>query len=211
MGKGLLKKFTKWWKGFAKESAGAKKGKFGALKILDIVADIYLVVSLFDGVKDLMAGDSDNEARQKESFVKLIFDPIVMYAMATEHRTNVVQSMLCNRGVVYMLHGNENQAVIGSTFITAARYLDHTDSIDDLYYSADDVKSIVKDHSSTELAEVVQLDALEEYVDSPDVSSLKGAKLIDYFAFWIESNGNDFDLSTELLTSPSVSLAKTIP
>lgn len=199
----MFSRMMNWLKGIRTEGEVLNAGKLTIggklLNALNAIMDIYAAGALISWGWDKLFGESGSEKLRQESVSRLIFDPIVLLALTAEHRQDVIETMLSNRSLVYMLHGNEGQYLFGSTLATAAMYLEKVDSRDDTYFDKDTVKTILKDHKTSEIASLVNLDEIAKWLDQPDVDTLKSYKLIDYLAFFINANGSDFKVEVPVV------------
>jgi hypothetical protein len=194
--KNLFSRLFGWTKGVRVEGEALNAGKLSVggklMGGLNAIMDIYAAGALIAWGWDKLFGESKSEKLRLESVSRLIFDPIVLLALTAEHRQDVIQTMLSNRAMVYLLHGNVGQYLFGTSLATASSYIEKVDSRNDTFFDKESAKSIIHDGKSTEIASLINLDEIEKWLDQPDVDTLQSFKLIDYLAYFINLNGSDF-------------------
>jgi len=171
-----------------------------SLKVFGIIGDVYLAVSLFDDIKDYIFGDSKTVATKQEILIRTILDPTIVFALATEDRRDIISNMLCARAFSYVNEGSDILHLYGMSLLACSQYVSNVQGLHNLYFSKEDAQAIIKDAKNTEFSDLTKLDEFDEFLSQDRVEDLDVFKFIDYFAFFIDANYQDFP---PLLNSPS--------
>jgi hypothetical protein len=196
----MIQFFKRHFKSVVGESQSIKAGSsaLGKLgKFIGIAGDVYLAVWAFDLVKGWLWGATKSEVAKREAFVRTVLDPIVLVALASENRNEIVRNMLTYVGMPYAVRGSDLTRLFGTSLLTASEYMTNTKGFDDTVYSLEDVQAIISDAEKTEINDLLHLEDLSEFLNQEGADELKGYKMVDYFAYFLNNNQNEFPSSFE--------------
>jgi hypothetical protein len=193
MWRGFKGWLTALWSSNSKLSALSRTGKLVG-KVGGWVGWALVAVDVFDAVKNWVSGTSSTDDRAKESTARIMFDPIILIALASVHRQRMIQDMLAFRAAWYLSQGNAQFTLFGSVLATCSEYIQHVDGPSSYYYDAATIKKICKKFQGSEIVEVVDLKSVDEFMDVEDVEDLPSFKLMDLAAYYVERNAEMFQM-----------------